>query len=89
MITPSNIMKVCDINRRDISEELKKFIESFKPTYTDTIMTEHLYSLEQIEDDLIDDESLTPAEPVYSEYKMLLALLNEHEAGYVRIVEHD
>lgn len=80
----SNILKVIDIESRDLSEDFKRWLSQHsEKAYTDNILKEHLYGCEIIED-------ITQFHAIPEVHRHTLQtisdLCRQHEAGYFRII---
>jgi len=81
-MTPNDVIKICDVYHRRISENTIKHIEStMETTYRDTVLTEHLYSVDEL---LVDAED-GPKELI-EELNWLHELCASADAAYLRII---
>lgn len=84
-IEVENIMKVIDIDSKQLMPETVKFIEeNVETTYRDQVCKEHLYNINSFLDEF-DEDSAQPSEAVMEELKLINKILVDNEAGYLRI----
>lgn len=74
MIQVDNILKVLDINSKQLTAETVAIIQQNEPIYRDAVLKEHLYDLD--EDSSKDSKEIAE----------LRQLMQDNDAAYVRII---
>ena len=80
-----NILKVVDIPIGELSKEMTEFLQRQLPVYCDQIMEEHLYSVEDIEEN--EPPNNPYPEPVQDQLTQINSLMRNLDCGYFRIVK--
>jgi len=83
-----NIMKVVDVHYKNLKEETVIYLQaSVQPAYIDDKLKEHLYSLDDIEEKLQEEDETNPyIKGIRKEIEALHEVMDEHEAPYLRII---
>jgi len=81
-----NILKIGDIENSELSTELLNFLQTeVQHTYTDNVLKEHIYNIDDILDG-IEGGGYTPSVTVESQLNELKTLCDSNDCGYFRII---
>lgn len=92
MIIVKDILKVIDVDRKDVSSRLIDWLGDVAIEYRDKVTSEHLYNvigaMDNILDLSIEDSGLiVGGEEEYNQLQRLLFLCSCNQAAYVRFIE--
>lgn len=82
-----NVLLIGDIARANISKETLEWLSQACPLYKDTTLTEHIYNIEGMLDDMENDSLSDYSDTLLSELNMIKAELDANNCSYLRIVE--
>lgn len=81
-----NVMKVADIDRETVSNELINLIKEDGLTYQDVHLTEHLYDVNDIHEKVDSEYIENVSDDLKEELAALVKLMSKKDCAYVRFV---
>jgi hypothetical protein len=79
-----NVLKIVDIDYRQLKEKTLVYLKKYTtPSYTDMLMNEHIYHIEDIFDNYREEQGAD--EEILSDMECMIGLVQQNEAGYIRI----
>ncbi len=81
-----SVLKVADIQSHQLSPSLVKYLkEDVQETYTDRVLNEHIYNIEDVHNEYGEKEDCDP--DVLGELETILKICNRYKAAYFRIIQ--